>query len=384
MADTRGVAASTAVLPGVQLLRGASALLVVAGHANLILRHPEYLGRVPVPVFLHDAALFGVSIFFIISGFIIARVSLDSVLSPRLTRGDFASRRFMRIMPFLWVSVIGYNLLAFAGTRTVEWVPMLRALALWPVGELKPNVVWSLRHELLFYALFALLMMGGRRRLWLLGAWFLAPILCWPIVMASGGALLSDSGQGAELFRVVLLGANGGANLQFGLGFLFGCMAVVGHPAMSARVGGLLPALLATVAVSAIADLTALPIGIERSVVWTLLAGIPAWLGIVAVSERGWLHRAGMMLGDSSFALYLVHNPLLLILFALGRRFQMLAHPLFLPGVVIVVVAVGYAAHRLVERPLIAALSGGRPIAPWLRLRRSARPSAADSGETGG
>jgi exopolysaccharide production protein ExoZ len=367
------------VLPGVQLLRGASALLVVAGHANLIIAHSEYLGHSPSRVFFHQAALFGVSIFFIISGFIIARVSLAADLSPRLTRTDFARRRFIRIVPFLWVCVIGYNLLSFASTHVVEWLPMLRALVLWPVGELKPNVVWSLRHELLFYTLFALLMMGGRRSVLLLVAWFLAPILCWPIVIASGGKLLAATDPWSELFQVVLLGAWGGANLQFGVGFLFGCLSVTGHRLMSVRVRGLWPALLATVAAAAAADLLALPIGIERSVIWTLIASVPAWLGIVAVAQRGWLHRLGMWLGDSSFALYLVHNPVLLILFAIGRKTHLLAHPLFLPGAVAAAAVAGYVAHRLVERPLIAALAHGRPVAPWLRLRRSAPPSADGS-----
>lgn len=369
------------LLPGVQLLRGLSALLVVAAHANLILRHPEFLGRPAYAKALHDAGLFGVSIFFVISGFIIALVSLDERWRPRLSRSDFARRRFVRIIPFLWVCVLGYNILSFAGTHVVEWGPMVRALAIWPVGELKPNIVWSLRHEFLFYALFLLLVLGPKRHFVPLIAWFLAPVLCWPLVPLLGIAPPEALGGWSELFRVVLLGANGGANLQFGAGFLLGLLTLRGHPVMAKRSFGLVAPLVATVTVAVLVDQIALPNSLLRSIIWTGLAAAPVWLAVTCRANEGRFRQIGLALGDSSFALYLVHNPLLLIVMQIGRRLHRLDHVLFLPTTVAIAVLGGWVAHRLIERPLISALAHGRPLAPWLRRRRSApRSTAADPG----
>ncbi|QXT35529.1 acyltransferase [Sphingomonas sanguinis] len=370
-------AKDSGLLPGVQLLRGLSALLVVATHANLILEHSRFLGHVAYRGVLNDAGLFGVSIFFVISGFIIALVSLDDRWLPRLTRTDFARRRFVRIVPFLWVCVIGYNLLSLVSTHAVEWGPMLRALSVWPVGELKPNVVWSLRHEFLFYGLFLILVMGRRRHFLPLVLWFLAPLLCWPLVPLLGVRPPEELGGWSELFRVVFLGANGGANLQFGAGFLLGLLALRRHPVMAQRGFGLIAPLLATIAVALIVDRLALPNSLGRSLVWTALAVPPVWLAITCRARAGWFKRAGLALGDSSFALYLVHNPILLIVMQVARRLHLIGHPLFLPAAVAMAVLGGWVAHRLIERPLIRALAHGRPLAPWLRRRRSAPPSGA-------
>ena len=58
---------------GIQLLRGLAALLVILAHANLMMRYPRYFGVSPFDI--KDAGIFGVTIFFVISGFIIAIVS---------------------------------------------------------------------------------------------------------------------------------------------------------------------------------------------------------------------------------------------------------------------------------------------------------------------
>ena len=59
-------------MPGIQLLRGCCALLVVASHANLMMGYPQYFNVVPFAIRL--SGLFGVAVFFAISGFIIALV----------------------------------------------------------------------------------------------------------------------------------------------------------------------------------------------------------------------------------------------------------------------------------------------------------------------
>lgn len=354
------------ILPGIQLLRGLAALLVVAAHANLMMGNPKNFGVSPFP--LHDAGVFGVTVFFVISGFIIVNVSLDRNWEPRLSIPDYARRRFMRIVPFLWVSVIVYNVLSYVGTRQVEWLPALRAMTLWPIGELKPNVVWSLQHEMFFYILFAVAMLGARRRMAVLIAWFVAPIVY--------GAYLAFGGPQppwpwlAELLRVLLLGGFSGANVQFGTGFALGLLWLR-RPAISSLVlpHGLLISLIVLLLATALVEAVAFPIaGFGRIVGWSLLALIIVAVGVTARENRGVLFRAGMVLGNASFSIYLVHNAAVLILFkAAMTRPGLMPLPLWFLVFLISATGLGIAVHYLVEAPLINRLAHGRALFPWQR-----------------
>ncbi|MEJ2036633.1 MAG: acyltransferase, partial [Maritimibacter sp.] len=160
------------VLPGIQHLRGWAAAWVVIAHMNGMMGKTRYFGTSPADV--ETLGAFGVTVFFCISGFIIALVSLDHDLRPKISIDKYARRRFERIVPFLWVCVLGYTAL-HSLFGPFEPLPMLRALFLWPIGEMRPNVVWSLRHELIFYVLFAATMLGRRKYIWPLVLWCLTP-----------------------------------------------------------------------------------------------------------------------------------------------------------------------------------------------------------------
>jgi len=356
-----GQAGSGHRLVGIQLLRGLAASMVVVSHANTMMGHGEFFGLSPFPIL--DTGAFGVSIFFVISGFIIVFVSLNGQGDARVSTGTFAWRRFVRIVPFMWLCTLGYNLLSYAGTHQVEWGPMLRALVLSPVGELKPNVLWSLRHELIFYALFAVALLGTRRRIWLLYAWFAAPLVYAALSQAGLLSALADRPLAAEFLKVLLMGSEVGANFQFAAGFLLGILYLRSAPILRARAwAGLLVAAFAVIAADVVVEATAIPSGLWRAAAWTALAAPLVWLALVAPHEDTILSRAAEALGDASFSIYLVHNPVLLILFRLARP---LAAHVPLAGLYFVFVGgaivAGIIVHRLVERPLLAWASGRSP-----------------------
>lgn len=360
-----------AKLDGIQLLRGLAALLVVFGHANLMMRYPQYFGESPYQA--RDLGGFGVAVFFVISGFIIVTSTLGDRLAPRLDGREYARRRFIRILPFMWICVLGYNLFTYIGTGMVEWLPMMRAMVVWPVGELKPNVLWSLRHEFLFYLIFGLTMVTGRASRWLLVAWFVAPLVIYGIMPFDGPEAWHPYHN--ELFRVVFLGSEGGANVQFGIGFLLGIVwlggATVLHPLQRP---GFAACVVAIVAGAVIALAWPAGPGLAKTLLWSVLAGLIVYVGIVAKASPGRVRDLGVLLGDASFSIYLTHNPVLLTLLELNRGHQHLLPPtmwmILFAGIATMV---GIAVHFLVERPLIAALSGNRPLVAWLLPRRSAQ-----------
>ena len=363
-------------LDGVQYLRGISALLVVISHCNGIIAKPEFYAAFVVPD-LHPASVFAVAVFFAISGFIIVVSSLDATAQagwqPRMNAGEFARRRAIRILPFLWLCTLGYNLLSWAGTGTAEPDAMLRTLAVWPVGELKPNVVWSLRHELLFYGLFAATMMGARRKAWLLWLWVGASGLFYLLAYDLRPAMALAGGAWFEWLKVAM-GGDHGANLQFAAGMVLGLWYLRrrAHGGMMLR---LPPALmLALIALGGWTVQTVIPFrtGVGPALAWTALAAATLAAAVLARPAGGMAGRIGRVLGDASFAIYLVHNPVMLALLALAKR---TALPLgtypalvaFLVASIVMTTLGGIAAHYWVEAPLIR----------WCNRRlRPARPTA--------
>ncbi|MBA3897949.1 MAG: acyltransferase, partial [Sphingomonadaceae bacterium] len=111
---------------------------------------------------------FGVDIFFVLSGFIIAHVT------ARDPRG-FAAKRLIRVLPLYWLATLAVFAAAraapalFAATDP-SWLNLARSLLFIPYarpdGVVQPLLFlgWTLNYELLFYAIFALaLAVGGTR-----------------------------------------------------------------------------------------------------------------------------------------------------------------------------------------------------------------------------
>ena len=342
----------TTQLNGIQYLRGLAASLVVVEHANIVTGLPKYFGRAPIPFEFYGGPA-GVDLFFVVSGFIIAFISLEpSSLQPRVGIGDFLWRRFARIMPFLWLCVAGYAALRFVGRDgSFELEPYLRALTLYPIGPVNPSQAWTLRHEVLFYLVFASAFWRfGPRFLWI-GAWMLSPILLFSVL----GPAQPTSGH--ELLGFVF----NRLNLLFGFGFLLS-LAFLRRPQwFTASVSMGMPILT---------GLCALYLALFAAVSYThldtadvLLAGVGASLILYVAlrvrtgSEPGLLDRAGLALGDASYAIYLTHGAVISSLLGAWSR---LAPNTSVIAVLLVCIAGslggGLLIHRYVERPMVRRL----------------------------
>lgn len=349
--------APAGVLPGIQYLRGLCAVLVVVSHANGFLAFPQYFGR-SVVASLHEAAVFSVAAFFAISGFIIVVTSFDDRGAQRVDLARFARRRLARIVPFLWVCTAGYAALRFAGTGDVDPGSLLRTLVLWPTGELRPNVAWSLRHEAAFYAIFALTMLGKRKWPAVMLAWLLAPLpYAWWVEVAGPMPSDLDPWSAGAAFANVAGGGENGANLQFLVGMAIGYLHLRGHLRGNWPAWIMLAAFAGSCAVILAAPIEA---GIARRVLWTALAGIVVYAAGRTRPAADLADRAGRVLGDASFSIYLVHNMVMLVILELTMRTGLAA---LVPGqlaaylcfCVVVSVAACCAVHHSIERPLIAA-----------------------------
>lgn len=360
----------TEQLNGIQYLRGLAALLVVAEHANLAIGLPKYFDRQPIP-FEFFGGPAGVDLFFVVSGFIIAYITLEpSSLQPRIGVAEFLWRRFARIMPFLWLCVAGYAALRVAGRDgSFELDPYLRALTLFPTGPVNPSQAWTLRHEFLFYLVFASAFWRAGPRLVWVGAWMLSPI---PFFAIFGAAQPTG---GAELLEFVF----NRLNLLFGCGFVvslaylrrpqwFAGSISNGMPILTGLCGLYLP-LFMLISYSHLDTVDVLLAGAGASFILCVA------LRVRVAPRPGLLDRAGHALGDASYAVYLTHGGVISAVLGVWSRLAPdTSLLLVLSASIAGSLAIGILIHRYVERPMVRrlqALKFRQPTSPPPSLIRN-------------
>ena len=329
----------------VEVGRGIAALLVVLFHAGSAIFPAEKYWHATVFGGALGWGYAGVFFFFVLSGFIIAHVHARDIGMPaRLRR--YALRRVVRIYPLYWLVLAG--IVVLVGLGIGDSAPPTLDLIVSSIFLIGPDnhttvvaVAWTLYHEILFYLVFAAWIID--RRLGLL-------------VTASWVALIAAAQfTGLPLPDYVVAPVN----LLFGFG--------VAAWWVSQR-GGLPFA----VPVAVVAAAAFVLVGMD-AVYWHRIAepvheqlfGLAAAVGLAATVsiERRRLvavPRVLLLLGAASYSIYLVHFPLLSLFAKLCLRLGITAHvpvEIAFVGVVLVTVAAGVGFHRLVERPLLAAIN---------------------------
>jgi peptidoglycan/LPS O-acetylase OafA/YrhL len=159
---------SKARLPSLDGLRAISALMVVLGHAGKLIKVGRHM---PFGAGIIDVwGPVGVTVFFVISGFLITRLLLDERRQTgTIGLGAFYFRRTFRILPAYWTYLAVVALLASCGIAVADAGGFARALS-FTTDYLNPsswalNHSWSLSVEEQFYLLWplALLVVGALR-----------------------------------------------------------------------------------------------------------------------------------------------------------------------------------------------------------------------------
>lgn len=345
------VAAAThaaAPLRALQIGRGLAAMFVVLFHLNnSVWGIDKYFPHPFAPVLSFGNA--GVQFFFVLSGFIIYLVHGADIGAPGRA-GRFIWRRFVRLYPTYWLVLFAFAATLAAepqlGTTEQRSMPhLIASVLLLPYPE-EPvlSVAWTLTHEVLFYAMFAIAILKARLGLWLFALWQFG--------------CLANTIFGTPHFPFgMILSAN---NLLFS----FGLLAVWLFKRWPCPAPGTITAAGAAtfLAIGLHQVYAATPWANDVAVIGYGLASAIAIFGACSYERQRKLHAPRLFdaLGDASYTIYLIHLPLLSalakVMFASGLAMR-LPEWILLLLLLCAVAGIGVAFSRLVEMPLIAALN---------------------------
>lgn len=339
-------------IESIQILRGLAALAVVLFHYRFYLV-PDGADRT-VPDSLFGWGGIGVDLFFVISGFIMVYVT-DGKGYGLKTSASFIVNRLIRIVPMYYLILLvafltGGAMSTFHYADKVDnlisaltFRPYLQSPApLYIDSSGMYNVRWTLNYEIYFYMAFSLCLLV-KPRLIALAFWFALPVVV--VYYLKGEFTLSAKGYAFDSVFARLL--TNPIILEFGFGALAGFV----YKKVSHYVEGksaLVPLLIATAIGMAIStkELTAYNLlsGIAFSV---LVLTFALYSNVVTRSFPQFL----ITLGNISFSLYLIHNPL--AGFISGKVEKLLPGSMHgVPGFVALLtmsILVAYLTHHYIE-----------------------------------
>jgi peptidoglycan/LPS O-acetylase OafA/YrhL len=340
------MAASSSKLEGLQAARAVAALSVAYFHSYVAVRWFPASEIHPIEPFATWGFL-GVPFFFAISGYVICVVTDRSTF----TTASFALKRIFRLFPLVILFCIFqyqlevYQIVSVTADHSLSRI--LYGMSLLPgSGERYYAVTWTLEHELIFYAMAAIIVP-------LFGRWGLGAAL---FALAAIAYLFAPAFWKVHLFTTVHAD------------FLAGVLAYQLRDRL--RTLGLWIPLGLGLACYWLGARGYLPFGIPIGSVF-LLSGL-----INARWPWGrWPLRGAVALGDASYSIYLSHW----ILLYLSNRLAWGIEPTHIPaelwrfGTLAVICVVSIALWRFFERPMIA-------VGEMLSRRASRRPTVIPSG----
>jgi exopolysaccharide production protein ExoZ len=333
--------------------RGLAALLVVLHHVGLIVGHdPRLWNHSNIYRWMMGPRL-GVVFFFVLSGMVILTAHWKDIDCPSSTR-IYLWKRFRRIYPIYWL-VLAFVLVGQCISVNPQAAPLrnpfviLSNILLVHIHSSSLNllVAWTLFHEVMFYTIFAVVILNKRLGSALLVLWLTTSLLnfgwttlpenlCSPLHLLFGMGMVS-----AWFLRQRKIP-------RPGILFVMGSLVFAGSMLYTGWIG-------------------------QVNLFVFLSAGLGtalALLGAAAIEKSQWLNipRWADFLGEASYSIYLIHFPIITIFGRICFRLDSHLHwpvPFWMFLLLCIGTIAGCLLHIFIERPLLSWLGGlFQPIAP--------------------
>jgi exopolysaccharide production protein ExoZ len=316
-------------------LRGFAALGIMMYHyqvwAYQVFDASTTLGRIGV---------YGVSIFYVLSGLTLNVVYRDKMNNFAQVK-DFFTKRIFRIYPLLWIAtIIATMFIIFSGEMPGRMKFLLNITGLF--GFVRPhdsiaNGAWSIGNELVFYAIFPLLILAMKRKL-----------LIIPIVISLALYLL---------FAFVFLGPNHilahnwpvytnplNQLFLFVAGFTIG---MFNYKNTTVATILLVASITAFILMPTTGDLVNVVIGYER-IIYTILSITICYSFYMLNNKMPVLHKPLSKLGEASYSVYSLH-PLVFT----GMKYIIKDKETLWMVCVPLTIALAYLMYLKLEKPFI-------------------------------
>jgi exopolysaccharide production protein ExoZ len=344
-------------LVSIQVGRGLAALAVVFYHVSLL-----FIQKADTVVFGGYAryGYMGVPFFFVLSGFIIGYAHLRDLNQPSKLRA-FIYKRFVRVFPMYWALSFMFVVAALIGVGEPDFsflpVDLIQSLLLFHFTPqfLSPplKVGWTLFFEVRFYLIFAFAIYSPKVTGVACCAWLAAIFTLTP-------------------FNALTYEWLSYWNLAFPFG-LAACFTLNRLRPSSWPIflvsGSILP-----IAIILLSPIERLHGGRSVEMIGVMIGFSLLILG-ASLAERIYRVRYWhwlLLLGDASYAVYLVHSAVISVAGILIFKFHVLRHAsaeVFVIPLVIIATLAGIAVHLLLEKPLISLLRNPRTAGSSQLLR---------------
>lgn len=327
-----------------QVLRGIAAIMVIIHHSIGSLRYYHGLDYSYIN-FLGSLGNYRVDFFFVLSGFIIAYTAKNKYSTENALKNYFLNRIIRIYVPYLPMGIMMLLLYSFLphfsnGNRSIS---ILTSLTLLPDGPPALSVAWTLIFEVFFYVIFCLSFISKKAWNYFLIFWFFF------IIYFNYLSVLPSFLQNA--FSRIFLSTY---NLEFILGYILSCHVTSKFKIKSSFLWfGLVIFLLIFIILKSnkihyfYFDLN-------------LIFGCASFIIIyIAILYNKKLNKKAllMIVGNATYSIYLVHNPLQMVVIRLLPKIHtQISSVLALLLVILLSVGVGYVYYYIFEKKLVIAL----------------------------
>ncbi|WP_353137278.1 acyltransferase [Pseudopedobacter sp.] len=321
----------------IQVYRGIAALMVVVHHVVPSLGYFQNFHYSWIDFFA-SLGKYGVDFFFILSGFVI---NYSNAYKTENNVAKFVKNRIIRIyVPYLPVGVGLYflYLLLPSLSQNPRNISLLTSFTLIPHGSPALAVAWTLSFEMFFYLIYSLCLIN--KRVWniFLTFWVL-------LIIGVNSAGLQFTSPILELFFSWY-------NLEFVLGYVLSLL-VVTNIVLNRGIIILLSLLFFCSFVLAMyLSLSPYPFFINS--VFSLFSFFLIYYSIVYRNVKLKHNNFLMLIGNSSYSLYLIHGPLhAFIERYLPQTESLIVYMFYIFIVVVICVLVGFFYYKIFEKYFI-------------------------------